>query len=64
MRARAGGTGEGGARGGGGARALERLLEEGRERVCVLEGVLEGERWRREEWECGLEALVLNGSRV
>ena len=39
-------------------------MEEARERVCVLEGVLEGERRRREEWECGLEALVLNGSRA
>ena len=41
-------------------RALERLLEEARERCCVLEGVLEGERRRREEWECGLEALALD----
>ena len=45
------------------ARALERLLE-ARERVCVLEGVLEGERRRREELEGGLEVLALDGSRV
>ena len=48
----------------GRVRALEGLLEEARERCCALEGVLEGERRRREEWECGLEALVLDGSRA
>ena len=43
------------------ARALERVLEEVRERVLVLEGVVESERRRREEWECGLETLALGG---
>jgi hypothetical protein len=41
--------------------ALERVLEEARERIRVLEGVVECERRRREEWERGLEVLALGG---
>jgi hypothetical protein len=37
---------------------LEDALRVCGERVCELENGLEGERKRRDEWECGLEALV------
>jgi len=39
-------------------RALESALRDAQERVSELEGIVEGEKRRREEWEGGLEALV------
>ena len=43
-------------------RALEAALGSAGERVRELEGVVEGEKLRREEWESGLEALASGSS--
>jgi hypothetical protein len=46
----------------GRVRALEARLEDAGVRVRELEEVVEVERRRREEWECGLEEALASGS--
>lgn len=40
-------------------RALEEALGAAKAKVAELEGEVERERKRREEWECGLEQLAM-----